>query len=903
MALVIVYPAVTKSLVIAEKPSVAQDMARALGAKKAATGIFENDDYVITFAIGHLLELDDEANGAAKKKAGKAGAAKKAAKPKKWSLDSLPCIPNLTLRPLKDGKTHLDRIKRQWRRDDVGTVINACDAGREGELIFSNIRHYLTVQSSSKAPDRPVKRLWLQSMTQGAIRDAFSSLRENAELDPLRSAAVARSRADWLVGINATRAFTAINSKDGGFVLTPAGRVQTPTLALLVMREKERQKHKPADYWQIKARFSIAAGGYDARWVGKGDDGKDSDRIFDREKAERVMAQLDVSGKLATDFVRDGLSNEDTKVLLDAASANGIATDESKEKTLNSPALFDLNTLQREANRAHSFTARTTLRAAQALYQKHKLVTYPRTETRHLPEDYKSECESALRRVGGFSSHLASEGNVSQATGGVRTVGKKVFDDSKLTDHFAIIPTGEDPSKHTLSEIERKVFDMVCRRFVAAFMPAAKVRETVRTTTVGKERFRSKGRVVLSAGWLEVDGNAKDADLPALEGDSESARIVGSEMQQKQTQPPARYNDAKLIAAMQGAYRFIKDEEDLAEALKEGGGLGTPATRAEIIEELIRNHYVNRDRGELVPSQRAFSLLDMCRGMEIDVLTTPSLTGEWESRLKKIENGGDAGHSELSERFLEDIRDLVRKIAGIAKTFNLDEMEGDYKVLEARCPKDGCGGEIAEGPRRFECRKCGFFFWKTVARREMTVSDAEQLVKDGKSDQFEDFISKFGKPFTATMVLDKETGKIDLEFPSDGGAMDDGDVKVVSEDPVAPCPKDGCGGKVIEVEVDEEEGPERFYCCGNRLAKGEDGKPKCGFRLRKVVCKRALSREEANKLVEDKKTDLIEDFTSKRGRPFSAYLTLDESGKMGFEFLPREKKKPAAKKSAAKKAA
>ena len=847
----------SKALVIAEKPSVASDIAEALGGFKRKDDYYENDDYVITFAIGHLLEIEEPNSKPAKSKNGKDA---KSRKPGKWSLASLPVMPDrFDLKPTKDRKAVIDRIKKLESRDDVGDMINACDAGREGELIFHYIVSYLGIE-------KPVMRLWLQSMTSSAIKKGFTELRAADDFAALRDAAVARAQADWLVGINATRAFTALNSKDGGFALTTAGRVQTPTLSLLVERERERRAHVPKQYWTLAATLKVEHGSYEAKWV--------------RGEGDSEEAGEETGKKTPRDRIFDGTEAKRIEALLRADAAAGEATDDSNDRFPKPPGLYDLNALQRDANSVHSLPAKATLAAAQSLYEKHKLLTYPRTESRHLPEDYKDVCARTLGQLDkGGVPYLAAA--VKSATEGVGKVGNKVFDDKKISDHFAIIPTGLAPKKE-LSEVDRKVFDLVCRRFVAAFMPSAQVLETVRTTVISGESFETRGRIVVKKGWLEVANKlGKDRELPALAGESETAVVEEVVKEEKVTKPPARYDDAALLGAMQGAYRFIKDEEVLAAALKEGGGLGTPATRASTIEELVRKEYVTRIGRELVSTTPADSLYNLCKSLKIDELTNPKLTGEWESKLKLIEQGeGDP------EEFLSEIRELVTRIVEKVKAFDPDEVEGDYATLKEQCPRVGCGGTMKEGPRKYACDKCGYFFWKVVASRNLTPEESDVLIKEGRIGPFDDFKSKSGNDFSATLLLDRDKGKVSFEFPN--ATVDDFDPSQIGTlESIGTCPKEGCDGKVLVAPSN--------YTCEKLL----DGSGTCDFKLGRVICKRELAPEEVSVMLgEAKKSDLLSDFISKRGRPFKAYLNLTGAGRLRFEFEPRAAKKSTKKSSA-----
>lgn len=867
-----------KTLVISEKPSVAGDIARALGNAQRRGDYFENDNFIITSAIGHLVEIynpnEETADYKSVRKTGpaKSSDAKAAPKAGKWSLDSLPVIPSeFALRPTKNTVDRVKLIARLAKRSEVTEVINACDAGREGELIFHNLAKYINLT-------KPVRRLWLQSMTPQAIRDGFAQLRDEKELLQLREAAIARSDADWLVGINATRALTALNSKDGGFILTTAGRVQTPTLAMLVSRERERNAHVPKPYWLLDITCKATSGVYTARWV----------RSLGQDKDEAAADNTEGRGRI--------WDEQQAKQITDMVTSDdplfGTATDVSKKRTLQPPALFDLNSLQREANRRHSLSARRTMQAAQALYERYKLLTYPRTESRHLPPDYVSVVSATLKKLGQASSDQAGDNlqmsdiaKLSKvAVEGVRTVGKKVFDATKITDHFAIIPTGELP-RPTLPELEQKIYNLVCRRFVARFMPPAVQLHTTRTTTVDNEQFESKGSVTLEPGWLAATSPDKGSnELPPLAGESEQVTISEPDLQDKVTNPPARYDDAKLLGAMQGAYKAVS-EEDLASALQQGGGLGTPATRANIIEELIRHDYIVRSDKELIPTQRAFSLIDLLDGMHISMLTKPQLTGQWESRLKSIEQG-----TETSAEFLSGIYDLSRQIASVAKQYNPDTTEGEYATLTASCPR--CREEtMRESYRKYMCtnEQCKFFIWKIIASRPISPEEAEILLSTGSLGPLDDFKSRRGLPFTAKVLLE-ESGKVDFEFPAD----QDLNVDFETLEIIGACP-------VCQADVGAAGGS---FFCRNLSSK------KCDFRLGRTILKRELANDECAYLLKERKSDLLKGFISRRGRPFSAYLVIDNKGKLSFEFdKPAAKKKPAkrsAKKSAkpaAKKAA
>ena len=639
-----------KKLIIAEKPSVANDIARALGGFAKKSDYFESDKYVLSSAVGHLLELVLPEEYDVKKG--------------KWSFAKLPVIPpHFDLSPIERSQPRLNVLLRLIKRKDVAGIINACDAGREGELIF----RYLLQHARAK---KPIERLWLQSMTQQSIRDGFAGLRPDKHLLPLADAAKSRSEADWLVGINGTRAMTAFNSKEGGFYLTTVGRVQTPTLAILVEREDKIRAFTPRDYWEVLARFGAKDGEYAGRWFNPGfkkdeDAERKPERLWDAAAASQIVAAC--RGK------------------------KGIATEESKPTTQLSPLLFDLTSLQREANGRFGFPARMTLSLAQALYEKHKVLTYPRTDSRALPEDYLPTVKDTLKALGesttfsAFSRQILKQGWVKP--------NKRIFDNTKISDHFAIIPTLQTP-KH-LNEAEQKLYDLVVRRFLAVFYPAAEYLQTTRLTKIGGQHFKTEGKVLQSAGWLAVYGRAVGEDektLPAIE-QGEQMSVLGVAGQANQTKPPPRYTEATLLSAMEGAGKLVEDDE--LRAAMEAKGLGTPATRAAIIEGLIREEYVLREGRELVPTPKAFSLMFALHMLGIVELASPELTGEWEYRLKLIEQGKLSRHE-----FMKQISELVRRVVTIIKTGEIPDVV--YATVTAPCPK--CGGMVQENYRKFQCQ-------------------------------------------------------------------------------------------------------------------------------------------------------------------------------------------------------
>ncbi|MDP3617021.1 MAG: DNA topoisomerase III, partial [Rhodoferax sp.] len=679
-----------KTLIIAEKPSVAQDIVRALtpvaGKFEKHDEHFESEKYVVTSAVGHLLEIQAPEEFDVKRG--------------KWSFAHLPVIPpHFDVKPMDKTKTRLNAIIKQAKRKDVAMLINACDAGREGELIFRLIQQYSKVKL-------PVQRLWLQSMTPQAIRDGFNSLRSDQQMLPLADAARCRSEADWLVGINGTRAMTAFNSRDGGFFLTTVGRVQTPTLSVVVEREEIIRKFVSRDYWEVHATFAAEAGDYNAKWF---------DPKWRRSAANAAAGNTDeADAELKADRL---WSEREARAIAEAVRGQKASvTEESKPATQASPLLFDLTSLQREANGKFGFSAKTTLSIAQSLYERHKALTYPRTDSRALPEDYLPVVKQTFEMLSGSGmKHLAPHA-AAALKGNYLSKSKRIFDNSKVSDHFAIIPTLQ--AAHGLSEAEQKIYDLVVRRFMAVFFPSAEYQITTRITTVSPHSFKTEGKVLVKPGWLAIYG--KEAADEVKDGDDRSpgnlAQVKVGEWVKAQavepkalkTRPPARYSEATLLGAMEGAGKTIEDDE-LRAAMHEKG-LGTPATRSSIIEGLIAEKYMLREGRELIPTAKAFQLMTLLRGLGVEELSKAELTGEWEYKLAQMEHG-----KLKRESFMAEIAAMTERMVKKAKEYDRDTVPGDYATLQAPCPN--CAGVMKENYRRYTCtgktgseEGCGFSF-------------------------------------------------------------------------------------------------------------------------------------------------------------------------------------------------
>ncbi len=861
----------SKSLVIAEKPSVAQDIVRALtpvaGAFSKHDDYFENDRYIVTSAVGHLVEIQAPEEYDVKRG--------------KWSFTHLPVIPpHFDLKPVEKTKSRLNAVTRLVKRKEVSELINACDAGREGELIFRLIEQYA---GGAKPLGKPVKRLWLQSMTPQAIRDGFDKLRSNADMQGLADAARSRSEADWLVGINGTRAMTAFNSRDGGFFLTTVGRVQTPTLAIVVEREEKIRKFVSRDYWEVHAEFAAQAGLYPGKWFDpawkKSDDAEaKADRLWNQQQAQEIV-----------DAVR---------------GQTGSVTEEKKPSTQASPQLFDLTSLQREANGKFGFSAKTTLSLAQSLYERHKALTYPRTDARYLPEDYLGVAHQTFAMLADSGmSHLAPFARQAIDKGYIKP-SRRIFDNSKVSDHFAIIPTLQAPGN--LSEAERKLYDLVVRRFMAVFFPSAEFMVTTRITKVQQHHFRSDGKVLVNPGWLAIYGKEAASETADDKDGKDSKHLVPVQPNEQvltesaqakglKTRPPARFSEATLLGAMEGAGKWIEDDE-LREAMQDKG-LGTPATRAAIIEGLIGEKYMLREGRELIPTAKAFQLMTLLRGLEVEELSKPALTGNWESKLAQIEQGA------LSRaEFMQDIAAMTERIVRKAKEYDRDTVPGDYVTLQTPCPT--CGGVVKENYRRYSCtgangagEGCGFSISKIPGGRTFEDAEVEQLLRDKQVGPLEGFRSKAGWPFTAELKLtfDEESQNHKLEFDfGDKGDEDSGELLDLSQaQSLGKCPS--CGSRVVEHGSN--------YVCEKAVPTLEQTTPTCKFKTGSIILQQPITHEQLAKLLETGKTDLLDKFISNRTRrAFKAFLVWDaEAGKVGFEFEPRAGKAGAARGSAAAK--
>ena len=902
------------TLILSEKPSVARDIARILGAQKRGQGYLEGNGYIVTWALGHLVQFaePDEYgppwNG-------------------RWSFGQLPMVPEKW--KLKTSKSTSDQyqiVKKLLNAPETKEVVCATDAGREGENIFRLIYEHARCK-------KPFKRLWISSLTDEAIQGGFRALQEGSAFDALADAARARGQADWLMGMNLTRAYTVHNN-----VLCTIGRVQTPTLAMVVKRDAAIADFKKAYFYELVAGFEE---GFAAKYSKDG-----QTRIEKKEEAERLHRQLS--------------PNKTGKVL----------EVEKKVKKHRPPALYDLNNLQRDANRRFGFTAAQVLEYAQALYETHKLITYPRTESRHISEDMVSELPGILAKL----EHPQAEAALERLRGGHK-LGKAYVDRTKLTDHHAIIPTGQRPSPN-LSPALKKIYDLVVARFVGVFLPDQVVEETTVTIDIGGETFVAKGSVVLQEGWkvVESQGGGKDkgkgSDKEAEEDDQrqtipplekgQEVHIKNMDVLEKETKPPRPYTDATLLAAMKNAGREIEDDE-LASAMKESG-LGTPATRAETIEKLIRTGYIVREKKSLNATEKAKALI----GLVAEPMRSPELTAEWEQQLKEVEDG-QRPVAEFYEGIANFVRDLVPKIqkgpalspeqAAQARAEQGGGRKGGKKGPGKElgpCPK--CKeGKVSENAKAYGCNRyregCDFTIWKTVAKKKLTEKQVQLLMANGRTEKMKGFTSKAGKKFEARLKFDDDF-KVVFEFddgPRNGtvgsqakgrsGAAPgmprrEGRSSVKEQGP-PPYPEEQGPPPLESMPYPEDQGPPPSYgdesgapssetfvregasssyaeppsaqrrassatktsddltcpkCNQGQIIEGKRGfgcnryREGCDFVVWKEIAGKKLTAKQIQTLIDKGKTGLIKGFKSRKGSKFDARLKLDDAWKAVFDF-------------------
>jgi len=891
-----------KWLIITEKPSVAGDIAKALGGFEKKSEYYESESYYITWAVGHLLELLSPEDLDPKYK--------------RWLLQDLPILPDHFEYKPKDGqKERLETIRSLANRNSVVGLINACDAGREGELIFRELYDFVGTK-------KPMRRLWLQSMTHDAIRKEFASLRDGREFDSLGDAARCRAESDWLIGMNGTRAVTRrLKPKAQKGVSWSVGRVQTPTLALIVKRETEFLRHRPEPYWTIEGRFSTDTHEYSGQWFDslfKKPEVTDEDDSFVREKDDRIFSKPQLDKIL---------------IELQAKKDNATASETRKESREIAPQMFDLTTLQREANRRFGMPASRTLQAAQRLYEKHKVLTYPRTDSKNLPEDYVENVKSVLSKFGdskldvaGVSRRIMSRGLLNK---------DRVFNNKGISDHFAIIPTGEIPAG--LEGDDQRIFDLVSKRFLAAFMPPAVWAKVERITKVGDYNFRTRVSDLQEQGWREVYGkdSEDESSLPKLHPTDANAsvRVKTEELQSQEnaTKPPPRLTEAKLLSLMEHCGRTI-DSEEIADALRDKG-IGTPATRAEIIENLIGKEYVARAGKTLRATAKGIRLLDVLNRVPVDGLASVELTGEMEFALKQMERGAKSRRDFMND-MVKYTQDVVEKTRG----FDYEELYGKERSL-GQCP--ACRkGEIFESFWGYKCSQkddCKFIIWKEKNQRYLDRSLVADLLNKPVVGPVE-FATLSGTTYSTFLTVNDKGVFFCDEHGQPTEALPGAEVKVLHEEQL-PETFLSVPGRLIETEIAylcefgatpaaeadsrnaDDESPEQKTTKKKTTrkpkaaAKVSAKKPKkLMARMPKVLCGHAVSRDEFRSFVMTGMTPAITDFKSKKGRPFAASLHLKSNGNFEFKFESRKKllgedekpkaraKKPASKAKVVKKA-
>jgi DNA topoisomerase III len=877
-----------KWLVIAEKPSVAADIAKALGGFDKKADHYESDKFCVAWAVGHLVELLSPEDIDVKFK--------------RWLLQDLPILPEKFEYKAKDGqKDRLEHIKALAKRKDTVGFINACDAGREGELIFREVFDY-------SGESKPTQRLWLQSMTKDSILKGFGSLRDGKEFNPLGDAARCRAESDWLIGMNGTRAITRrLRPKAAKGSSWSVGRVQTPTLALVVKREMEILRHRPEPYWSIEGRFSTPTHDYSGQWF---------DPSFKRtEQSEEDSAVREKEDRIFSKEIFDKVTKD-----LEANKASAKASETRKESKEIAPQLFDLTTLQREANRKFGMPASRTLQAAQRLYEKHKVLTYPRTDSKYLPEDYTSHCDGMIEKLVSLSGSLGSSAKKIKKSGLLNK--NRIFNDKMISDHFAIIPTGEFSDK--LEGDDARIYELVLKRFLAAFMSHAIWAKVERITVVGSQSFRTRVQDLQEPGWREAYGldSEEESKLPKLNekdpNGSAQVQVLGSDVSEIATRPAPRLSEARLLGLMENCGKTV-EQENFAEALSEKG-IGTPATRADIIENLIIKEYMQRSGRALKATPKGIRLIDVLGRVPVAGLASVELTGEMEHDLKMVEKG-----TKKRADFMKNMREYAAEIVEKAKSFEYDAIYQNEGLLGAcpRCKK----GQIREAFWAYKCNnadakseaKCEFIIWKDKNQRYIDRSLVQDVLKHKTFGPIE-FQTNAGTAYEAMVtvnengffLLDEKGVPIETKSLATAEVLQEEEVKLTCL---------GFAGRLVETEI--------AYMCEFRV-NGEQGlpvaaavlsgeepdaskkpakKPKTAkastkpakapakpkkektlmSRMPKVLCGHVVTFEDYKRFIISGSTPPITDFKSKKGRPFAASLKLKPNGNFEFKFESRKK--------------
>ncbi len=718
----------SKTLILTEKPSVARDFAKALGVKGKKDGYLENDDYIITWAVGHLVELFEPQDYDPKWK--------------KWRLENLPILPShVQYKPIRKTQKQLKIICNLLSKKSPDQVVIATDAGREGEVIARTILLTGGLPVEQFENNETIKRFWTsQALTPQVVKDGMNSLKPAGEYDRLWRAGQARQIADWLVGMNGSRSAT-IKMND----LFSIGRVQTAVLALLVDRRREREKFKPEPYWILKAQFENEKGTWWGAWF--------------KENQTRILSEQDALA------IREKIENR----------TGHVVSVEKQKKNQAPPLLYSLTDLQRDANSRHGFFAKKTLGIAQALYEGKKCLSYPRTEARVLG----TQNISLVRKIIDNLSQAYPETFQNVVPERINEKYKRVFDDSRLTDHHAIIPLA--PLPHNATADEKTVYDMVMKRFAAVFHADCEYEQTNIVTEVEKETFRTQGKRILKPGWRVIYGmenekktdpedDMEDENLPPVEK-NDPAKVIDTKTDHKETLPPPEYTEALLLKDMTNPARYVTENE-LKQIYRGDIGLGTQSTRAQIIETLLMRKYVQRQKRYLIALDKGCLLIDTLRRFEkARILTSPEETARWEMQLNRIAQGEENGQS-----FLNNIKTFIQEIVEEFKSGNIAPETGvqksspvqDSPAVYGKCPR--CGGDIIEGKKGFGCSRwrkedggCRFVIWKTIAGKKIPKSAVTQLLQNGTTQTIQGFISKKGKKFSARLKIAPDQNNDNLQ--------------------------------------------------------------------------------------------------------------------------------------------
>lgn len=779
-------------LIITEKPSVARDIARVLKVNGKKEGVIEGNGMIITWALGHLIEFaqPDEYGP----------------EYERWEMGHLPIIPEtFKTKPIERSKQQYDIVKTQLERTDIKEVICATDAGREGELIFRLV--YEAANCTA-----PIKRLWISSQTDSAIKAGFDTLKDGRSYDPLYDSARSRAEADWIVGINATRAYSIKFSRGRGVM--SVGRVQTPVLKLIVDRYREHINFDSKPFYEIFLDLNHKNGEFQVKWFGT-----KTDRFTDQSEAKKI---------------EDKLKNESQAVIQSLTQ---------KKVLEKQPLLYDLTELQKDANKQFKYSADHTLKVMQELYERYKILSYPRTSSRYLSADIAPKCPELLNKVSGLTEFSDAINTIKEQN---YSIAKRMIDDKKVTDHHAIIPTDKTPNIGELPTDHKNIYLMVIRRFLSAFLPECEKSHTEIIASAADEAFKATGTMIIVPGWRQLaqqSEDKKDVLLPTVtQGDPTEIKKVT--LKKGQTKAPALYTEATILAAMETAGKKIDDDE-LRQAMKDCG-LGTPATRAQILEKLIGVKYIEREKNKLLPTPKGEYLIDCILS---ESLVSPELTGNWEKELNNMaQSKGKRG--EYMGKIKTFTKEVIQKVAE-DNTYTI----GADQTIYGACPK--CEkGKIIETPKAYSCSQwksenCSFAIWKEMAQKKITETHVKSLLKSGQTKVIKGFKNKEGNPFDALLKI--INGEVKFDFQKE----------VVACCPV--CEK----GQVVETA--------KAFSCDQWRETG------CKFAIWKEIASRKMTKSEVKSLLKNKELNDLEGFKARSGDSFKASLQLTEDGRAQFK--------------------